>query len=258
MQTVLRLKSKLTIITVMLCLFVTSVQSLSFEYSTDKNGRVTIGPERVDINSLPPNQKESALRSIRLDLDNPDFTHVGAAMALLGLHDSEGMAHLAAVYRSSSDPRAFDDIINYGDAAMIPYLIQDLSADSSVKVSIGTYVPPGSLRSYSRILLFKCIQNTKNFPPVTKNWIRDYYGLDSDSQREEIKEWWQHNKEAITTAQYEKATWVPKPGWLNRWFFNRLYFDSHFVFAGVAILLFVVVSWLLICFGRVFKRQKKI
>ncbi|HWB60701.1 MAG TPA: hypothetical protein VG733_14495 [Chthoniobacteraceae bacterium] len=229
-------------------------------YTIDDNGAVLVGPERKNYNSLSEKERTEFLSRIRLQLDDSDYrSRFQASQLLLILNDEESMGRMIDMYHAGTLPFAFENLRTNGREAIIPWLIPDIYKDHGGMVEIPGYASLEA-KEAAACLVLSSIQNSQNLPAGSRSWAKELnlnYGsreIDENQEIVLIKEWWAHNKEAITARQYDKATWIPKLGLLNKWIFNHVNFDGN-VLAIVSALIFVVAAWLLFRFGNVLKRR---
>lgn len=188
------------------------------DFTIDSNG-IEIGPKHININKLSPEAREDVLRRIRALLDSRDWdTRDKAAQTLLSINDDQTIRRIIRSYRGNTLPGApvnAQYIADYGREAVIPYLIPDIYNDHGK--TLFRAISSERLGPVSTELILGCIMNSKGFPVQTKAWAHDLnvdrgWSLETVNAEivSEIKQWWEHNKDAINAKQYDKATWLPK------------------------------------------------
>jgi hypothetical protein len=143
------------------------------------------------------------------DLPKPQFITPQDALYMLG-----DKATVEARIRTYHKADGAQDI--GGPPDVLPYLIGDLTQASTEN---HTGVPGHySLMDTSVIDIYGIIAQWPAFPAETRKWAGDMqynfmsyaYGYGPNSLANRLmREWWEHNKEAVLSRQYDKATWLP-------------------------------------------------
>jgi hypothetical protein len=140
-------------------------------------------------------------------LPNPQF--ITSKDALLMLGDPATVQEAVNAYRKADGAES----LGGPPESILPYLIDDLTHASSED-----HIPLGySLMDKSLMCSFAVISSWPAFPAATRAWAADSYhkiglyyllGPNTNANRM-MRKWWEHNKEAILSRQYDKATWLP-------------------------------------------------
>lgn len=179
-----------------------------------ENGVLEVGPDDKPLEALTPEDLAKTLPRVRAAIDNPNWEIRDAATrALLNLNDRQTIKLLAARYRTSSDYNAVRYLREYGGASIIPDVIPGIYDKTHKKLDL-TGKPFITVTSSG--LLLSVIERSDQFPAMTREWAKN---LHSDfivhgnfilpQILDQEKQWWENNKQAITTQQYASATWVP-------------------------------------------------
>ncbi len=181
------------------------------------NTTILIGPDHKDLSLMTPAEREDVLRRLRIESDNPDAnTRNQAEYVLLLQNDDETILRLLKAYHAGdrSSELGLSGAANRGTTAVLPYLIDDIyNGPTTERGKVGADVGIYSIRDASSIMFLEDVMRATAFSPETRDWAKAAYnGFRTFSHEQvltQVKDWWEHNKEAILSKQYDKATWLP-------------------------------------------------
>jgi len=166
-------------------------------------------PASYDFSWVTPQIRAELIQYIHTASSLPESDFIPPKQALLYLDDPATVEEEIYAYRKADGAGS----LGGPPEAILPYLIEDLTHASSEN-----HIPLGvSLMDASLFCCFRTIIDWPGFPPETKKWADDlssklqfYYRIGPDSVANRLmREWWEHNKEAVLSRQYDKATWLP-------------------------------------------------
>ena len=208
---------------IVVCIGITSLSAFAegpeSEFIVGDNDVIKVGPDGRDFNSLSPTDRNQVILDMRAMLDNTDFQNREEAFhALFIINDENTIKRVAAMYHGSNGTDSYQAsriIKSYGHEAMIPYLIPDVVSDHGKKFQ-GAW-PLVDLSYTSTYIAIGIIADSSQFSAETKAWangLRKYlirYRRDAIAKvKQQVQDWWDHNKVAIVAKQYDKATWLSK------------------------------------------------
>jgi hypothetical protein len=168
------------------------------------------GQPYLDFSWMSPNDRTELIQYINANQNNlPDRQFIRPDEALFWLGDPTVVQEHVDSYRKADGG---DDI--GGPPDVLPYLVDDLTHASSIN-HIG--VPwKHSLMDTSVINAYSIIAQWPAFPVATRAWAQrtrynfPIYGSGPTATANSMmREWWEHNKDAVLSRQYDKATWLP-------------------------------------------------
>ena len=188
-------------------------QTVESEYVRLENCMVSRGnePTSYDFSWVTPRIRADLIRYASTtksdDLPKPQFISPDEARFYLGDPDII-QAHVKA-YRLADGGENM-----WGPPDVLPYLMDDLvHASSTDHIGVvGRY----SLMDTSLISSCVIIYQWTPFPEKTRSFAADlsqnllFYKLGPTSKGNLLmREWWEHNKEAVQSRRYNEANWVP-------------------------------------------------
>jgi hypothetical protein len=148
------------------------------------------------------------------EIANGDSWAPEAQRALLELNDEDTIQKLAQAFHAGNSV-AGGILEDFGREGAIKYVAEDISTGSP-KWTGGGDVLIAPVRMQAAWMVSAEIANSPAFPKATRDWakltgmrLRQVASPGSVSAQEEMKKWWDHNKDSVLNRQYAKATWLP-------------------------------------------------
>jgi len=173
--------------------------------------------EKRDLSWITSEQRKILIQQARNDLNSPIESVKTSAKDQLTTLDDEAMLQQLANESKAGNGLSEYILLNYGNEIALKYLTDAIYNGSSKASGEGDVM--GISEMDAAVLgAFRIIIRSKSFPEETRKWAKkiEYrarttmIGLGSDgSAVKSIRLWWEHNKEAVLSRQYAKATWLP-------------------------------------------------
>jgi len=191
----------------------------------------------TEANSVPGNVQIQLFRS---ELNDPNKKR-DAMHALLALNDEQAVSE--AIYDYFHSPVGGYDLDIYGRELVISKLMSSVLGISNEPLIFGSGDAPSGLglRDQATIATLKTISHVDSFPVETRDWARNLAEKATfpTTPKDEaiarqvllengftprghlpkhptyemavrmLREWWQHNKDAVLSKHCEQATWLP-------------------------------------------------